>query len=157
MRSQKYKELLAEFESVMASETDYIAALANTCALIKSHLNFFWVGFYRVQKTAESGAKELVLGPFQGTLACTRIAYGKGVCGTAWKEEKSIRVPDVHKFEGHIACSHLSNSEIVIPLRSHKTNEIIAVLDIDSLEYNDFSEQDQYQLEKLVSILSNKF
>jgi len=157
MRTQQYFEAKRELTSVLDTETDYIAALANTCAILKAHLNFFWIGFYRVQPTPHTNVDELVLGPFQGSVACTRIAYGKGVCGTAWKEEKTIRVADVHQFEGHIACSHLSNSEIVIPIRSHKTQKIIAVLDIDSIKYNDFSEQDQIELEKIAMIIANKF
>ncbi|MDX1904152.1 MAG: GAF domain-containing protein [Thermonemataceae bacterium] len=140
-----YEALAPQIESILASETDLIANLANFVAVLKEAFDFFWVGFYWVK------GSELVLAPFQGTLACTRIALGKGVCGTAWKEQKTILVPDVEKFEGHIACSSLSQSEIVIPV--FQENKVVGVLDIDSKKLNDFDENDQIGLEKLVHLL----
>ena len=126
-------------------ETDLIPNLANVTAALKESFDFFWVGFYLVKNN------QLVLGPFQGPIACTRIAYGKGVCGTSWKENKTIIVPDVNSFPGHIACSSLSQSEIVIPLM--KDNEVVAVLDVDSEHLNHFDEVDQKWLTKIVEQL----
>ena len=146
-KEQKYDLLLRQIQSLAEGETDDIALMANMAAAIHDTFHFWWTGFYRVI------GNELVLGPFQGPLACTRIAYGRGVCGTAWQEERTLVVPDVHQFKGHIACSSASNSEIVIPV--FRNGKIIAVLDIDSEHYNTFDETDQIWLERIVAILSN--
>ncbi|MBQ0025276.1 MAG: GAF domain-containing protein [Bacteroidales bacterium] len=129
----------------MEGESDMIANMANVSALLHNIFGFWWTGFYRVQ------GDELVLGPFQGPLACTRIPFGKGVCGSAWKADRSIIVPDVEKFPGHIACSSESRSEIVVPVR--KDGKIIAVLDIDSRELDSFDENDRVFLEQIVEWL----
>lgn len=144
---EKYQLLIKQAELLLADESDLIANLANVSALLKDTFHFFWVGFYLVKNN------ELVLGPFQGPIACTRIQKGKGVCGIAWLKQDSIIVPDVSKFEGHIACSPFSKSEIVIPL-FHK-NEVVGVLDIDSDLLNTFDKIDQCYLEQLVSSLFN--
>lgn len=140
-----YKELLPQIKSVIGAESDVIANMANICAIIKDGLKYFWVGFYIVK------GEELVLGPFQGPLACTRIKFGKGVCGTAWKSMKSITVANVDEFPGHIACSSLSKSEIVIPIIRNKI--VVGVLDIDSLDLNSFDDIDRKNLEEIVSYL----
>lgn len=145
MKSEKYEQVYTSAKALLEGETDLIANLANVCALIKTEFNFWWVGFYLVKQD------ELVLGPFQGPVACTRIAKGKGVCGTSWAQASSIVVPDVHKFEGHIACSAASNSEIVVPLIHN--GEVWGVLDIDSTEFDSFDETDRMYLEKIVSLL----
>lgn len=146
MKESRYKELYDKIAAVTKGETDVIANMANTVALIHEGFGFWWTGFYIVK------GDELVLGPFQGPIACTRIAYGKGVCGTSWKRKESIIVPDVEDFPGHIACSSLSRSEIVIPL--FKNGSITAVLDIDSKELSTFDKTDQFWLEKIVSLLT---
>ena len=142
---EKYKLFLKQAESLLADESDLIANLANISALLKDTFHFFWVGFYLVKNN------ELVLGPFQGPIACTRIKKGKGVCGAAWLNQESIIVPDVSKFEGHIACSPFSKSEIVVPLICK--DEVVGVLDIDSDLLNTFDEVDRHYLEQLVSLL----
>lgn len=142
---EKYKLLLKQAKYLLADESDLIANLANISALLKDTFHFFWVGFYLVKNN------ELVLGPFQGPIACTRIKKGKGVCGAAWLNQESIIVPDVSKFEGHIACSPFSKSEIVVPLICK--DEVVGVLDIDSDLLNTFDEVDQHNLEQLVSLL----
>ena len=150
-KEELYKEVLAQAASVVAGETDLIANMANVAALLHEAFGFWWTGFYRVQNTdrfADRVQTELVLGPFQGPLACTRIPFGKGVCGTAWAKAETIIVPNVHEFAGHIACSSESNSEIVVPM--FQDGEIIGVLDIDSKEYNTFDETDKRYLEKIV-------
>lgn len=141
-KQQAYATLLQEVESVLKGETDTIARMANTAAMIHETFGFWWTGFYRVN------AEQLVLGPFQGPLACMRIAYGKGVCGTAWQKAQTIVVPDVEEFPGHIACSALSKSEIVVPMI--RDGKVVAVLDIDSTEHGTFDEIDQQWLEKIV-------
>lgn len=146
-KEQKYDLLLRQIQSLAEGETDDIALMANMAAAIHDTFHFWWTGFYRVI------GNELVLGPFQGPLACTRIACGRGVCGTAWQEERTLVVPDVHQFKGHIACSSASNSEIVVPV--FRDGKIIAVLDIDSEHYNTFDETDRVWLERIVAILSN--
>ncbi len=133
-------------EALLLAETNQLANMANLCAILKYGMNFFWVGFYLVEET------ELVLGPFQGTVACTRIAKGRGVCGTAWAEEQTILVENVDNFPGHIACSSLSKSEIVVPLFDIN-NKIFGVLDVDSDKLNDFDEIDQHWLELLVGLI----
>lgn len=147
-KESKYKNLLPQIKSLTEGEENIIANLANICAALKQTFNFFWVGFYLVNNN------ELVLGPFQGSIACTRIAFGKGVCGTSWKEQKTILVEDVDKFPGHIACSSLSRSEIVVPV-FNKNNVVTMVLDIDSDKPADFDETDQKYLEQLAFIIQN--
>ncbi|MBC8052522.1 MAG: GAF domain-containing protein [Sphingobacteriaceae bacterium] len=147
-REEQYKSLLPQIKALIKGENDLIANLANVCAVLKSQFNFFWIGFYLVKD------KQLVLGPFQGPVACTRIAFGKGVCGTSWEQKTTIVVADVDAFPGHIACSSLSKSEIVIPLIEE--NEVVAVLDLDSDKLNDFNETDKIYLEEIVNLLLNK-
>ncbi len=139
-RESRFKEFIPQWRAIIHGEKDEIACLANTCSALMEAFSFHWVGFYRVI------IHELVLGPFQGQVACSRIAKGKGVCGTSWLSNESIIVADVDKFPGHIACSALSKSELVIPLRDLNGN-VIAVLDIDSDKYNDFSLADLASLE----------
>lgn len=145
IKEEKYRTLLLQAQSLMDGETDEIARMANLSALIHQAFGFWWTGFYRVKE------EELVLGPFQGPLACTRIKKGRGVCGTAWKEQRTIVVPDVEQFHGHIACSSESRSEIVVPVWHNK--EIVAVLDIDSRELGTFDRTDQEYLERIVGFL----
>ena len=140
-KEERYRALLPQLASLVSGETDMIANMANIVAAIQETFHFWWVGFYRVE------GDELVLGPFQGPVACTRITFGRGVCGTAWQQEKTVIVPDVHRFPGHIACSSASKSEIVVPIR--RDGKIIAVLDIDSDEYNAFDALDQRYLEQI--------
>jgi len=147
-KAAKYRNLIAQIDALSAGETDLIAILANITASLKQTFGFFWVGFYLVKD------EMLVLGPFQGPIACTRIAPGKGVCGTAWKGRKTIIVPDVELFPGHIACNSESKSEIVIPVFSEDT--ITGVLDIDSNRINDFDETDAVFLEEIVSKINNQ-
>ena len=142
---QKYQLLLKQAQSLVADETNLIANLSNLSSLIHFTFDFWWTGFYFVE------GKQLVLGPFQGPLACTRIPYGRGVCGTAWAERRTLVVPDVEQFPGHIACSSESRSEIVVPIL--KDGEVWAVLDIDSKELATFDEIDQLWLEKIVNII----
>ncbi len=147
-KAERYRVLLPQVRSLLAGETDRVANLANVAAALKTTFGFFWVGFYRVQ------GDELVLGPFQGPVACTRIAYGRGVCGTAWKENCTLVVPDVDAFPGHIACSSLSRSEIVVPLHD-EAGRVWGVLDIDSDHPADFDETDAACLEELCMLLMN--
>jgi GAF domain-containing protein len=144
-----YESLLPQIFSLIEAEEDTCANLANITAVLKEAFSFLWVGFYLVKPDKSQLGKSLVLGPFQGPLACTRIQYGKGVCGTSWKEAKTIIVPDVEYFPGHIACSSLSRSEIVVPV--FRNSEVVAVLDIDSLQPDTFDEIDEYFLVKLTS------
>lgn len=144
-KNQKYLELTARLESILEGETDMIAMMANMAAEIHRTFGFWWTGFYRVN------GGELILGPFQGPLACMHIPFGRGVCGSAWKQGSTIVVPDVDQFPGHIACSSESRSEIVVPVRV--AGEIIAVLDIDSEHLSTFDELDATHLEHLVSLL----
>jgi len=141
-KQEKYETLLPQVQAVMDHNVDGISNMANMAAMLHETFGFWWTGFYRVING------ELVLGPFQGPLACTRIAFGHGVCGTAWKEQKTMVVPDVELFPGHIACSSASRSEIVVPV--FKDGEITAVLDIDSAELNTFNETDKEYLEQLL-------
>ena len=171
-KEERYKEILPQIESIISAEEDLIANLANVAAVLKEAFDFFWVGFYIVRPLAQiNGEKELVLGPFQGPLACTRIKYGRGVCGTAWKEARTLVVPDVEKFPGHIACSSLSRSEIVVPIfgadsckdnsldidisqaGKYSSANVVAVLDIDSKELAAFDDVDAKYLEELAKIL----
>ena len=140
-KEELYRSLLPQIRELTRKEQDLIANLANIAAALKQTFGFFWVGFYLVK------GDELVLGPFQGPVACTRIPFGKGVCGTAWKERRTIVVPDVEQFPGHIACNSVSKSEIVVPLFDN--DEIIGVLDIDSDRLNEFDEIDARYLEEI--------
>lgn len=146
-KEEKYELLYRQIAEVVKYESDSIALMANISAMIHQTFGFWWTGFYRVI------GDELVLAPFQGPMACTRIAYGKGVCGTAWQRGESIVVEDVEQFPGHIACSSLSRSEIVVPVKN-KDNDIVAVLDIDSEHLATFDEVDRLYLEKITSLLS---
>ncbi|MBR0223845.1 MAG: GAF domain-containing protein [Bacteroidales bacterium] len=143
----KYQALLQEVEALTAGETDEIANMANIAAAIHARMGFHWTGFYRVI------GDELVLGPFQGPVACTRIRYGRGVCGTAWKECRTLIVPDVEKFPGHIACSALSRSEIVIPIV--RKGAVVAELDIDSAHLDSFDAVDEHYLTVLLTSLGS--
>ena len=145
MKNEKYELIYRQVKSLLEDETDMTANMANICALIHREFGFWWTGFYIVK------GNQLVLGPFQGPVACTRIDYGKGVCGSSWQRKETIIVPDVHQFPGHIACSSLSKSEIVVPIFSG--TEVFAVLDIDSRELATFDEADRIWLEKIVKQL----
>lgn len=144
-KQERYEALLPQIKAVIEGESDLIANMANVAAMLHETFGFWWTGFYRVV------GEELVLGPFQGPMACTRIKKGRGVCGTAWQKEETQVVPDVDKFPGHIACSSLSRSEIVVPVKQGE--DIIAVLDIDSAELNTFDHTDRHFLEEIVSML----
>jgi GAF domain-containing protein len=145
-KAEQYQSLIPQIEALLSGEPDLIANLANVCAALKEQFKWFWVGFYLVKDD------ELVLGPFQGPVACTRIAMGKGVCGAAWQQQKTLVVPDVEAFPGHIACSSLSQSEIVVPV--FNAENVVAVLDVDSEELDQFDETDAQYLEQLVKILN---
>lgn len=144
-KEEQYSALIPQIRGLLEGEPDIVANLANVAAALKEQFGWLWVGFYLVKEN------ELVLGPFQGPVACTRIRKGRGVCGTAWEKAAPLIVPDVEKFPGHIACSSLSKSEIVIPLI--KNNEVLGVLDVDSKELNEFDETDKNYLEKIVSMI----
>lgn len=144
-KQQRYQTLIPQIEALVAGEPDVVANLSNVAAALKQTMNYFWVGFYLVKND------QLVLGPFQGPIACTRIDLGKGVCGTAWQEKRTIVVPNVDEFPGHIACSSASKSEIVLP--AFKNNEVFLVLDIDSDKLNDFNEVDEKYLGEVMRII----
>ena len=144
-KQERYTTLIPQLKTLVADEIDFIANLSNIAAALKQTMNFFWVGFYIVK------GNQLVLGPFQGPIACTRINVGQGVCGTSWKEKKTILVPNVEEFPGHIACSTASKSEIVIP--AFKNEDVALVLDVDSDKLNDFDEADQLALEQVMRII----
>ena len=144
-KAETYQSILPQIESLVAGQTDMIANMANVAAVLHDAFGFWWTGFYRVI------GEELVLGPFQGPIACTRIPWGKGVCGAAWQRAETVIVPNVHEFAGHIACSSASNSEIVVPIIRNK--QVIAVLDIDSTEYNTFDTIDKEYLEQIAKVL----
>ena len=146
-KKEKYELLLQQVECLIAGETNKVGVLANVSAAIHEAMGFFWTGFYLVNDN------ELILGPFQGSVACYHIPYNKGVCGTAWARRQTVVVPDVEEFPGHIACSSLSRSEIVVPV-FNASNEVVAVLDIDSKELSTFDEVDQNYLERIVRIVS---
>lgn len=148
-KNEIYETILPQIFHLWQRETDKIANLANTTAVLKEGLGYFWIGFYLLKEN------ELVLGPFQGTLACTRIPLGKGVCGKAAEQKKTLMVPNVHEFPGHIACSSLSNSEIVVPL-INDNQKLIGVLDIDSIYFDDFNSTDAFYLEKLCHFIANQ-
>lgn len=151
-KEEKYRLLTAQVKSLIEGETDFVSIMANVCSAIHEAMGFFWTGFYVVKDKEQSGEQELRVGPFQGSVACMHIGYGRGVCGTAWKEAKTIVVPDVEEFPGHIACSSLSRSEIVVPL-FNREGKVKAVLDIDSKELNTFDEVDRRWLEEIVRML----
>lgn len=144
-KEEQYRTLLPQIKLLVEGESDVIANLSNIAAALKQSKNFFWVGFYLKK------GNQLVLGPFQGPIACTRIDFGKGVCGTAWKEKRTVLVPDVEKFPGHISCNAASKSEIVLP--AFKNREVALVLDVDSDALNDFDSVDQLALEELMRII----
>lgn len=146
-KMERYRLLTEQIKALVEGETDAIAVMANVCAAIHETMGFFWTGFYRVKDG------ELVLGPFQGPVACMHITFGKGVCGSAWKQRQTIVVPDVEQFPGHIACSSLSRSEIVVPVFS-ADGEVQAVLDIDSKELNTFDDTDRRYLEAICQIIA---
>jgi GAF domain-containing protein len=144
-KEEQYQNLLPQIKGLLEGEPDLIANLANIAAALKEQFNFFWVGFYLVKDD------ELVLGPFQGPVACTRIKKSRGVCGTAWEQANTIIVPDVEKFPGHIACSSLSKSEIVLPL--FKDGAVVGVLDVDSSSLDSFDETDKIYLQKIIELI----
>ena len=144
-KQERYATLVPQIQSLLEGETDVVANLSNIAAALKQTMDFFWVGFYLVKDN------QLVLGPFQGPIACTRIQYGKGVCGASWKEKKVILVPDVEEFPGHIACSSASKSEIVLP--AFKNGEVALVLDVDSDKLNDFDSVDEKELGKVMRLV----
>ena len=145
-KEEQYESLLPQIKALLEGEPDLIANLANVTGALKEQFNWLWIGFYLVKKD------ELVLGPFQGPVACTRIKKGKGVCGASWAKAETLIVPDVEKFPGHIACSSLSRSEIVVPII--RNNEVVAVLDADSIELSEYDETDKKWLEKVVDLLN---
>jgi len=147
-KAEQYQSLIPQIEALLTGEPDLIANLANVCAALKEQFKWFWVGFYLVKDN------ELVLGPFQGPVACTRISLGRGVCGAAWQQEKTLIVPDVDAFPGHIACSSLSKSEIVLPLFSD--GKVVGVLDVDSSELDEFDETDGKYLQQIIELISFK-
>ncbi|PZX57937.1 GAF domain-containing protein [Algoriphagus chordae] len=147
-KAEKYEAILPQIEALITGEPDLYANLANISAALKEAFDFFWVGFYLTKEN------QLVLGPFQGPIACTRISMGKGVCGTAWQEGKTMLVPDVDAFPGHIACSSASRSEIVVPV--FKGGLVAMVLDVDSDQLDDFDSVDQENLEKLMGLLGKQ-
>ncbi|MDH7462431.1 GAF domain-containing protein [Chitinophagaceae bacterium 26-R-25] len=146
-KTEQYETLIPQIKGLLEGEEDLIANLANITGALKEQFNWLWIGFYLVKKG------ELVLGPFQGPVACTRIAKGRGVCGTSWAEARTLIVPDVEKFPGHIACSSLSKSEIVVPV--FKGNEVVGVLDVDSAALSEFDETDQKYLEEIVKLIES--
>jgi L-methionine (R)-S-oxide reductase len=148
-KAARYAELLPQIEALTSCEPDRTANLANTAAALRQAFGFFWVGFYLVQ------GDELVLGPFQGPIACTRIRHGKGVCGSSWAQAQTLLVPDVEQFPGHIACSSESKSEIVVPIL--KDGSVLGVLDVDSDQLNDFDHDDQVALEQLMRLAASWF
>lgn len=145
-KEEKYIEILPQIKALVESENDLVANLANICAALKFSFDFFWIGFYLVKNN------QLVLGPFQGPIACTRISFGKGVCGTTWQKKEIIIVDDVDAFPGHIACSSLSKSEIVLPMFDNQNN-VIGVLDVDSDKLNSFDQTDAVYLNKIINLV----
>ena len=154
-KEEQYQQLLPQIKALLEGEPDLTANLANVCAALKEQFGWLWVGFYLVKpssaKAFSEKSEELVLGPFQGPVACTRIRKGRGVCGTSWVEAKTLIVPDIEKFPGHIACSSLSRSEIVVPVI--RNNKVLAVLDVDSADLNTFNETDQQYLEEIIALI----
>ena len=156
MKSEKYSLLVEQIKALIEGERDVVAVMANVAAAIHEAMGFWWTGFYRVMPKAGSDVKELVLGPFQGPVACMHIPFGRGVCGTAWERRATIVVPDVEQFPGHIACSSLSRSEIVVPVLS-QTGDVVAVLDIDSKELSTFDDTDRQYLEGICKMIAPLF
>lgn len=148
--------LVEQIKALIEGESDAVAVMANVAAAIHEAMGFWWTGFYRVMLKAGSDDKELVLGPFQGPVACMHIAFGRGVCGTAWQRRQTIVVPDVEQFPGHIACSSLSRSEIVVPVLS-QAGDVLAVLDIDSKDLATFDDTDSQYLEAICSMIAPIF
>ena len=144
-KAEQYQSLIPQIKGLLDGEPDLVANMANVVAALKEQFGWFWVGFYVVKQD------ELVLAPFQGPVACTRIKKGRGVCGSSWAQAKTLIVPDVEKFPGHIACSSLSKSEIVVPVI--RNNEVVAVLDVDASEYDQFDTTDQHYLEAIVNLI----
>jgi GAF domain-containing protein len=152
-KAEIYQSLIPQIKALLEGEPDLVANLANVCAALKEQFGWLWVGFYLVKPDSKNAEeKELVLGPFQGPVACTRIKKGRGVCGAVWQNAATLIVPDVEKFPGHIACSSLSKSEIVIPLI--KSGEVIGVLDVDATELDQFDETDKKCLQEIVSLIA---
>ena len=147
-KQEQYASLFPQVKALLEGETDLVANMANLAAALKEQFGWLWVGFYLVKQD------ELVLGPFQGPVACTRIKKGRGVCGSAWEQNQTVIVPDVEKFPGHIACSSLSRSEIVVPVR--RNGELMAVLDVDSTDLASFDETDRQWLEEMVRLISGQ-
>jgi L-methionine (R)-S-oxide reductase len=145
-KEEQYQSLIPQIKGLLTGETDLVANMANVAAALKEQFQWFWVGFYVVKNG------ELVLAPFQGPVACTRIQKGKGVCGTAWQRAETLIVPDVAKFPGHIACNSLSKSEIVVPVK--RNGEVVAVLDVDSEAYHFFDDTDKKFLEEIVTLIN---
>ncbi len=150
-KAEQYQSLVPQIKALLEGEPDIIANMANVAAALKEQFGWLWVGFYVVKRSFDNAQDELVLAPFQGPVACTRIKKGRGVCGSSWAESKTLIVPDVEKFPGHIACSSLSRSEIVVPVI--RNNEVVAILDVDSSDYNQFDMTDQRYLEEIVSLI----
>jgi len=158
-KAEQYQSLISQIKGLLEGENDLVANMANVVAALKEQFGWLWVGFYVVRPSSvkasaeglESKNDELVLAPFQGPVACTRIKKGRGVCGSSWAQAKTLIVPDVEQFPGHIACSSLSKSEIVVPVI--RNNKVVAVLDVDSSEYNQFDNTDQQYLEEIVNML----
>ena len=150
-KEDQYQSIIPQIRALIEGEPDLVANLANTVGALKEQFDWLWVGFYLVKSARSSAEDELVLGPFQGPVACTRIRRGKGVCGTSWEKAQTIIVPDVEKFPGHIACSSQSRSEIVVPVI--RNSEVIGVLDVDSEELDHFDETDKIYLEKVVELI----
>ena len=145
-KDEEYQSLLPQIKGLLTGENDLVANMANVAAALKEQFQWFWVGFYVIKNN------ELVVGPFQGPVACTRIKKGKGVCGTSWERAETLIVPDVQKFPSHIACSSLSKSEIVVPVK--RNGEVVAVLDVDSEAYNFFDDTDKRYLEEIVALIN---
>lgn len=152
-KQEKYISITQQIEALITGEPDLTANLANIAAALKEQFGWFWVGFYMVKENVNAGNSELVLGPFQGPVACTRIAKGRGVCGTSWANEKTIIVADVEKFPGHIACSSASKSEIVVPI--FNGTSVVGVLDVDSELLDQFDAVDQQYLEAIVALIQH--
>jgi L-methionine (R)-S-oxide reductase len=150
-KEEQYQFLIPQIKALLEGESDTIANMANVVAALKEQFGWFWIGFYVVKPTIDLSDRELVLAPFQGPVACTRIKKGRGVCGSSWATAKTLIVPDVEKFPGHIACSSLSKSEIVVPVI--RQENVVAVLDVDSDEYDKFDETDKRYLKQIVNLI----
>lgn len=152
-KAEIYQSLIPQIKGLLEGEPDLVANMGNVCAALKEQFGWLWVGFYLVKPDSKNiGESELILGPFQGPVACTRIKKGRGVCGASWQKKETLIVPDVEKFPGHIACSSLSRSEIVLPVI--KMGEVVAVLDVDSTDPDQFDETDKMYLEDIISMIN---